>query len=138
MEVYSERQVEIPVQDSRTKRLIHILASQMKQLTIKYPKLRAEINLELQEYFSQELIDIIEVDELEKIVEIVKFIPQSVRVENVYAYCSEKTRKVEFHLRVLIKALLEQLEKIKIKTGIVLEMDEEIIAMIKAEIMGLV
>ena len=35
-----------------------------------------------------------EVDEFDRLVEIVKFVPQTVRVENVYSYCSEKTRKV--------------------------------------------
>ena len=63
-------------------------------------------------------------------VEIVKFVPQTVRVENVYSYCSEKTRKVEFHLRVLIKALLEELEKLKLRTGAVLEIDEGVVGMI--------
>ena len=62
-------------------------------------------------------------DEFERVVEIVKYVPEIVKVENVYAYSSEKSKRVEFHLRVLIKALLEELEKIKRKTGIVLEMD---------------
>jgi hypothetical protein len=30
---------------------------------------------------------------------------------------------VEFHLRVLVKALLEELEKVRRKTGVTLEMD---------------
>lgn len=64
-----------------------------------------------------------EVDEFERVVEIVKYVPDVVKVENVYAYSSEKSKKIEFHLRVLIKALLEELEKIKRKTGLVLEMD---------------
>lgn len=64
-------------------------------------------------------------------VEIVKYVPQVVKVENVYAYSSEKSRKVEFHLRVLIKALLEELEKIKVRTGVVLEMDEGVVGMIR-------
>lgn len=41
-------------------------------------------------------------------------------------------------MRVLVKALLEQLEKLKMKSGQVLEMDEGILAMIKQEIMGVV
>lgn len=49
--------------------------------------------------------------------------PDIVKVENVYAMSTAKDRKVEFHLRVLIKALLEELEKVKLKTGVVLEMD---------------
>lgn len=64
-----------------------------------------------------------EVDEFERVVEIVKYVPEIVKVENVYAYSSEKSKRIEFHLRILIKALLEELEKIKRKTGIVLEMD---------------
>ena len=71
-----------------------------------------------------------EVDEFDRLVEIVKYVPDVVKVENVYAYSSEKSRKVEFHLRILIKALLEELEKMKLKTGAVLEIDEGIIGMI--------
>lgn len=73
----------------------------------------------LSEFFSQELIDVIEVDELDRVVEVVKYVPQVVKVENVYAYSSEKSRKVEFHLRVLIKALLEEMEKMKLRSGVV-------------------
>jgi hypothetical protein len=81
---------------------------------------------------------VIEVDELDRIVEIVKFIPQAVRVENVYAYSSSKSRKVEFHLRVLLKALLEELETLKNRYGAVLDIDEGVIGMINQEILGVV
>jgi hypothetical protein len=60
----------------------------------------------------------------------VKYIPQVVKVENVYAYSSEKSRKVEFHLRVLVKALLEEIEKLKVRHGLVLDIDEGVIGMI--------
>jgi hypothetical protein len=66
----------------------------MKKFTSKYPKLQEEMDVRLTEFFQQELIDIIEVDELDRIVEIVKYVPQTVKVENVYAYSSEKSRKV--------------------------------------------
>ncbi len=39
LERFSERTVEVPVQDARTKHLIHLLAVQMKKFTGKYPKL---------------------------------------------------------------------------------------------------
>ena len=61
-----------------------------------------------------------------------------VKVDNVYAYSSEKSRKVEFHLRVLLKALLEELEKVKRRTGETLEIDEGVIGLINQEIMGVV
>jgi divalent metal cation (Fe/Co/Zn/Cd) transporter len=85
----------------------------------------------LSEYFRQELIDVIEVDEVDKLVSIVKYVPQVVKVENVYAYSSEKSRKVEFHLRVLIKVLLEELEKLRGRSGQVLDIDEGVIGMIR-------
>ena len=134
----NERVIEVPVADARTKGLIHMLAVQMKKFVDKYPKLLSECDARLVEFFQQEIIDVIEVDEIDKLVEIVKYVPEVVKVENVYAYSSEKSRKVEFHLRVLIKALLEELEKLKRKTGAVLEIDEGIIGMIKAEILDIV
>jgi hypothetical protein len=78
------------------------------------------------------------VDEVDRLVEIVKFKTEIVKVENVYMRSSEKERRKEFHLRILIKALLEELEKIRVKTGVVLELDEGVIGMIKAEIMDTV
>lgn len=138
VEVTSSKTVEVPVQDSRTKHLIHLLATNLKNLSAKYPKLLTEIDSKLVEFFQQEIIDVMEVDELDRLVEIVKFVPQTVRVENVYSYCSEKTRRIEFHLRILIKALLEELEKVRLRTGVALEIDEGVIGMINQEIMGVV
>jgi hypothetical protein len=138
VEVRSDKTVEVPVQDGRTKHIIHLLATNLKRLTGKYPKLSEEFDPELREFFQQELIDAIEVDSLDRIVEIVKFVPHTVRVENVYAYSSAKTRRVEFHLRVLLKALLEELEKVKNRTGSVLDIDEGVIGMINQEVMGVV
>lgn len=43
---------------------------------------------------------------MDRLVSIVKYVPEVVTVQNVYAYSNEKSRKVEFHLRVLVKALL--------------------------------
>ncbi len=94
IEVHSQKTVEVPVQDSRTKHLIHMLATNLKNLSAKYPKLLTEIDSKLVEFFQQELIDVIEVDELDRVIEIVKFVPQAVRVENVYAYSSVKSRKI--------------------------------------------
>jgi hypothetical protein len=138
VEVRSERTVEVPVMETRTKALLSKFSTYFRDLTAKYPKLKAEFNASFAEYFSQELIDVIDVDSIDRLVEIVKFVPQTVRVENVYAYASSRSRKVEFHLRVLIKALLEELEKLKLRTGAILEIDEAIIAMINAEIMEVV
>lgn len=89
--------------------MIHLLAVQMKKNFDKYPKLREECDERLIEFFQSDLIDVIDADELERVVSIVKIVPEVVKVDNVYAYSSEKSRKIEFHLRVLLKALLEEL-----------------------------
>jgi len=126
------------VQDSRTKHLIHLLAIQLKKYVDKYPKLREECDVRLTEFFQQEIIDLIESDDFDRVVSIVKYVPEFYRVENVYAYSSDKSRRIEFHLRVLIKALLEEIEKLKRKTGLVLDIDEGVIGMINQEIMGVI
>jgi hypothetical protein len=54
--------VEVPVQDARTKHLIHLLATELKRLFLRFPKLQSEIDPKLAEFVQQEVIDIIEVD----------------------------------------------------------------------------
>ncbi len=63
-----DKVIEVPIQDARTKHLIHMLAVQMKKNFDKYPKLRDECDARLVEFFQQELIDVIEADEMERIV----------------------------------------------------------------------
>lgn len=48
-----EKTVEVPVQDARTKGLIHLLANNYKTLFTKYPKLYDEMDPRLTEFFSQ-------------------------------------------------------------------------------------
>ena len=127
-----ERVVEVPVQDTHTKQLIHLFAGQLKNLFFKYPKLQDEIDERIAEFVREEVIELMSVDEIDRLVQIVRYVPQTIKVDNVYTHSSEKERKVEFHLRVLIKALLEELEKIRARTGVVLEMDEGVIGMIRS------
>lgn len=53
LERFSERTVQVPVQDARTKHLMHLLAVNMKKLTMKYPKLYEEMDKRLTEFFQQ-------------------------------------------------------------------------------------
>lgn len=41
LETVTEKTVEVPVQDARTKHLLHLLASELKRITLKYPKLQS-------------------------------------------------------------------------------------------------
>lgn len=53
VEVRSDKTVEVPVQDARTKHLIHLLATNLKTLSGKYPKLLNELDKQLVEFFQQ-------------------------------------------------------------------------------------
>ena len=71
-----------------------MLTVQMRMLLQKYPQLATEMDIRMTEFIQQEIVDVVEVGEIERLVEIVKYVPQVVKVENVYEYSSEKSRKV--------------------------------------------
>ena len=50
---------------------------------------------------------------MDRLVEITKYVPQMVRVENTYTIDSEKQRKIVFHLKILLKALLSELLRVR-------------------------
>ena len=128
--------VEVPVQDSRTKHLIALLGLEMRKLVEKYPKLRAEVSSGLMEFLSLEILEqSVEVDSLDRIKEIIVYRDDVIKVENVYSYSSEQDRKLIFNLRVLIKALLEELERIKAQTGAPVTLDEGILEMMRAQVL---
>ena len=99
----------MPVADERTKALAGSFAKYIKSMHKKYPKLRQEMDVEVETFLSSQLIESILTEDLDRVIQITQYVPQTVKVENVYTYDSEKQRKVEFHLRILLKALLEAL-----------------------------
>ena len=50
----------------------------------------------------------------------IKYKTEVVRVDNVYTYNNEAQLKVILHLKAMIKVLLDELAKVKLKTGVVL------------------
>lgn len=60
--------------------MIGALASHVRKINEKYPKLRGELDVKLQELMSGELADVIEGDSLDRIVDIVRYVPQMVKV----------------------------------------------------------
>lgn len=60
----------------------------MKKNFDKYPQLRDECDARLIEFFQQEIIEVIEADEIDRVVGIVKMVPTVVKVDNVYTYNS--------------------------------------------------
>lgn len=82
IEIEKESRIEreIPVQDARTKALITSLGRYVKKLLTKYPKLKQDLDVQVQEYLSQDLLDVIVDDDLDKIVAITKYVPQVVKV----------------------------------------------------------
>ena len=91
--------------------MIYVLGHFAKRILLKYPQLKCELNDEVEEFLSDSLFEEILCDNFDRLISITKYVPQVVKVENVYTYSNEKQRKVEFHLRILIKALLEAFTK---------------------------
>lgn len=58
------------------------------------------------ELLNKEVINVVDAEGLSKITEIVRYVPSLVKVENVYNINNDKQRKLEFHLKVLLKSLL--------------------------------
>lgn len=131
--------VEVPMSESRTAQLLQLVSVQLRSLLAKYPKLEVDVDRNVLDFFNEGVVDTLTVGgDVNRIVEIVKYVPQEVRVDNVYAFRSDKHSRLEYHLRVLVKALLEELERLRVKTGQVLELDESVIKMIREEIMDIV
>lgn len=114
--------------------IVGMLAGEIKALVGKYPHLKLEFNEKLVQFMDGDMDGILESMSGLNVVDIVKYVPQVVKVEDVYMRASYESRKIEFHLRILIKALLGELERIMGLTGIALELDEGIIGMIQQEI----
>jgi hypothetical protein len=125
--------------ETRTKNLLNLMGRQFKRLLNKYPDIKAELGAQLYEYLTLEVFDeALSLDEMERIVEVVKFQPEVVKVENVYNYNNDKHLKAIFHLKIMVKTLLEELMKLKDKSGLVLDIDEGLLGMIRTEILDLV
>ena len=73
----------------------------------------SEIDERLVEFFQQELIEVIDGGAFDRIVEIIRFVPQEIRVENTYEYgCSkQKVANLESQLRTTIVELLKEIEE---------------------------
>ena len=58
-----------------------------------------------------------------------------VTVDNVYQYYSKNDKEVIFHLRILIKALLEEFERIGKTHDIGIQLDEGILEMLRCQVL---
>ena len=122
--------IEKEIQDEKTQELIRQMGNEIYRIYSKYPKIKNEANPKFVELLNRDVVKSVDNNGLSKIIEIVKYEPSVVKVENVYNYNSDKQRRLEFHQRVLIKSLFHELERMKAKTGETPELDEEVITMI--------
>jgi hypothetical protein len=131
---HREKIIEKPIQDEKTQELIRQMYGEISRIYSKYPKVKSEADPRFTDFFNKNVIQTIDNDGLSKIVEIIKYNPSIVKVENTYTVNSDKQRKVEFHQRILLKSLLQEFERMKKKTGHTPEIDESVIAMINEEL----
>lgn len=113
--------IEVPMAESKTSQLLLNTCKDLKRIISKYPKMEGELSRAALELLNEGVLDFMEVgNDPNRIIEIVRYLPQEVRVDNLYTFNGEKNKRLEFHLRVLVKTLLEELDRIKNKTGQVL------------------
>lgn len=129
-----EKVIEVPVHDEKNQELIRHMSSEIARIYEKYPKIKKEANPKFVDLLSRDVVSSVDNNGLNKIVEIIKYTPEVVKVENTYTYNADKQRRTEFHQKVLLKSLLQEFERIKSKTGVAPEIDEEVITMINEEI----
>ena len=60
--------------------MITALGRYVKKMILKYPKLKEDMDVQIQEYLSHDLVDSLMADDLDKIISITKFVPQVVKV----------------------------------------------------------
>jgi hypothetical protein len=96
------------MQDEKTQELIRRLGAEINRIYTKYPKVKSEANPQFVELLNRDILKTVDNDGLDKIIEIVKFVPSLVKVENTYTYNSDKQKRVEFHQRILLKSLFQE------------------------------
>ena len=79
------------------------------------------------------LSELIEGGSLERLQSIIIHQVDAVRVDNLYKYSSEKETQGSFHLRVLVKALLEEIERIRRVHGVEIALDEGILGLLREQ-----
>lgn len=138
-ELYSGKVIYYLNSEARTKKLLELLSRQFKILLKKFPFLKAQLHAQVLEFASLSVYrDANAIEELDRIFEIVKYQPQLFKVENVYQLDTEKHAKAIFYLKFMVKALLERLLSLKEKFGLALDIDEGLLGMIQAELVGIV
>lgn len=92
----------------RYKLSILIFQKEIKKLLDKYPQLKGELTVEMLSFLEIEIIEEIYVDGgLGWLKEIMVEKIKEIRVDNVYMYYSKSDKELIFHLRILLKALLD-------------------------------
>lgn len=96
------------MQDEKTQELIRRLGAEINRIYTKYPKVKSEANPQFVELLNRDILKTVDNDGLDKIIEIVKFVPSLVKVENTYTYNADKQKRVEIHQRILLKSLFQE------------------------------
>ena len=105
---------EIKTEDKKLRELLGSLAGEFKRVYAKFPELQKHCSSSfIQILESEVLLELIEGGSIERLKEIIVHEVETVRVDSVYQYENTKDAKLIFHLRVLIKSLLEELFKAK-------------------------
>ena len=101
---------------------------------MKFPELQTHCSSKISQLFQSELlVELIEGASIERLKEIIVYEVKEVRVDDVYTYDNSKEMKMIFHLKAMLKKLLEELMGIRKKHGIEFTLDAALIAMLEEQ-----
>jgi hypothetical protein len=127
--------IEVGSGDVKLKELIVTLGGEFKKLYESFPELKSHVSAQAGAILQSEVLrELIDGGSLERIKEIVVHQVSEVKVDNVYLYSSTRDSQVIFRLRVLVKVLLEELEKVRKQHGIEVTLDEGILGLLKDQV----
>ena len=79
---------EVPCHDARTKHIISTFVAYIRRILKKHPVLRDDMDVTVRDFMDGEMEDMVTKEDMDRLLGIVKYVPQMVRVENVYNFDS--------------------------------------------------
>ena len=102
---------------------------------MKFPQIKTHLSGQLITIIESDVLgELIQGGSIDRLKQIVVQEVSSITVDNVYKYESSKEREIIFHLRVLIKGLLDEFERAKRTCGIEIELDAGICNLLRDQI----
>jgi len=129
---------EVPCHDARTKHIISTFVAYLRRILKKYPALRDDMDVTIRDFMDGQMEEMVTKEDMDRLLGIVKYVPQMVRVENLYNFDSEKHRKEVFHLKILLKSLVTELLRLREDYSCDILINEGMVNLINSQLSGII